>query len=282
MVHIYTDSTADLSPELIERFKIHIIPLYVYLNDAVYTDGVNVTNADLFQSVETTGQLPKTAAPAVGDFIRHFSEPGEYIYIGISSQLSATHQNALLARENCDPPISGSQRIFVIDSKNLSTGIGLLVLRAAELRDQGLPAAEIARQIEASISKVHTSFTIETLDYLYKGGRCSAMQNLMSGLLHIRPVIAVRPDGTLGVKNKTRGTRHKALQFMLDDFAEQVKQVDLHRVFVTHTGCDADAEYLRSELLKIAPIEEVAITIAGSVVASHCGPDTIGILFFEK
>ena len=136
--------------------------------------------------------------------------------------------------------------------------------------------------MQAAVGRVHTSFIIDTLDYLYMGGRCSAMENVVGSLLKIRPIIEVRPDGTLGVKEKTRGTRKKALGSMLADFEAHLSQVDLHRVFVTHTGCDADAAFLKEELLKIAPIEEVCITQAGATVASHCGPDTIGILYLEK
>ncbi len=132
------------------------------------------------------------------------------------------------------------------------------------------------------VPKVHTSFVIETMDYLYKGGRCSALQSMMGGLLHIRPVISVRADGSLGVKGRTRGARMKALQFMLDDFCDSLEQVDTDRVFVTHTSCQEDAEYLSTALRKLAPIREVHITNAGSVIASHCGPGTIGILYLTK
>jgi len=273
-VRIYTDSTADLGPELAARYDIQIIPLYVNVNGKTYADGVDITTPDLFRSVKETGQLPQTSAPSVPDFINLFSQPGESVYIGLSSQLSATIQNALLAQQNFEPG-----RVFVIDSLNLSTGIALLVIKAAEWRDAGLPAGEIDRRVRELITKVRTSFVIETLDYLYKGGRCSALQNIMGSLLSIRPVIAVRPDGTLGVKGRTRGTRHKTLQYMLDDFCDNQDQIDTERVFITHTGCDADAEYLKTALQKLAPIDEVHITTAGGVIASHCGPDTIGILY---
>lgn len=277
MVNILTDSTADLGQALASKFNVQIIPLYVNVAGKTYSDGVNIHTPDLFQSVTQTGQLPKTSAPSVPDFLKYFGRQDDTIYIGLSSQLSATLQNALLARQHCAPG-----HIYIVDSLNLSTGIGLLVLKAAEMRDQGIPAVEIQRQISAMVPNVRTSFVIETLDYLYKGGRCTAMQNLMGSLLRIRPVIAVRPDGTLGVKGRIRGSRQKALQFMLDDFRENLPEMDLSRVFITHTGCDADAEYLKAEIQKLAPVQEILITNAGSVVASHCGPDTIGILYLTK
>jgi DegV family protein with EDD domain len=277
MVYIITDSTADLGPDLAAHYRIRVIPLYVYANKQMHRDGVDITIQDLFHSVETTGRLPKTSAPSVPDFQKQFDRPGESVFIGISSQLSATIQNAILAQQSCEPG-----KVYVIDSLNLSTGIGLLALKAADLRDQGLPAAEIYQQVSQLVPKVRTSFTIETLDYLYKGGRCSALQNLMGSMLHIRPVISVRADGTLGVKGRTRGTRQKALQFMLDDFHDKLEQISLERVFITHTGCLPDAEYLREALLKMAPIQQVYITTAGSVVSSHCGPGTIGILYLAN
>jgi DegV family protein with EDD domain len=277
MVQIITDSTADLGRELTTQFGIQVVPLYVTMAGQTYRDGENMTIQDLFHSVERTGLLPKTAAPSAADFIQAFSSHEECIYIGISNKLSATMQNALLARESCD-----RGQIFIIDSLNLSTGIGLLLLKAADLRDMGLAAADITARVSTLVPKVRTSFIIETLDFLYKGGRCSAMQNLVGSLLHIRPVIAARPDGTLGIKTKTRGARQKGLQAMLDEFQENLAKVDLQRVFITHTGCDADAEYLKQELIKLAPIENILITTAGSVVASHCGPGTIGLLYMLR
>jgi DegV family protein with EDD domain len=277
MTHIITDSTADLGHELAARGGIRVVPLYVNMAGQTYRDGENMTIQDLFRSVQQTGQLPKTSAPSAADFQEAFCIPGECVYIGISSKLSATIQNALLARETCNPG-----QVFVIDSLNLSTGIGLLALKAADLRDMGLAAEEIFHQVSNLVPKVRTSFIIETLEFLYKGGRCSAMQNLVGSLLHIRPVIASRPDGTLGIKSKTRGARQKGLQAMLDDFQANLAAVDLQRVFITHTGCDQDADYLKQELAKMAPIENILITTAGSVVASHCGPDTIGILYLLR
>ena len=277
MIRIIIDSTADLGNELLSHYRIEMIPLYVLMGEQSYLDGVNISLEDLFRSVQETGQLPKTSAASIGDFVRHFTGLDDIVYIGISSQLSATIKNATIAAETL-----GKENVYIVDSLNLSTGIGLLALRAAELRDEGMPAREIAEAIKALVPKVRTSFIIETLDYLYKGGRCTALQNLMSSLLSIRPIIAVRPDGTLGVKAKIRGTRRKGLMEMVKDFEEHLDEIDLHRVFITHTGCTADAEFLKSELLSRAQIEEVLITRAGSVIASHCGPDTIGILYMVK
>jgi DegV family protein with EDD domain len=277
MVNIITDSTADLDLELAGRNGIQIIPLYVNLGDKTYKDGCEINLPQLFEMIDTTGQMPKTSAPSIGDFISVFRQSDESIFIGISSQLSVTIQNAHLAQEACQ-----DRGVYIIDSLNITKGISLLALKAADLRSQGLSASEIYQVISELVPKVRTSFIIETLDYLYKGGRCSAMQNLMGSLLQIRPVIAVRQDGTLGVRAKTRGTRLKALQAILDDFHENLPLMNLERVFIPHTGCEQDARYLKDELLKLAPIQEINIGYAGTVIASHCGPKTIGICYLLK
>lgn len=281
MVKIITDSTCDLGTSLASKAGIDIVPLYVYLDGKAFIDGVNLSLVDLFNSVATTGTLPKTSAPTVSDFIKAFSGTDDILYISISSKLSATHQNALLARE-ISLQESPGRSIVVIDSLNLSAGIGLLALKAARLRDLGFPLDKIEAQIINMVPRVRTSFIIDTLDYLHKGGRCSAIQNIVGNLFSIRPIIAMRPDGTLGIRAKTRGSRLKAMQVMLSHLSEDLPGLDCERIFVTHTGCEQDAEFLKSEILRIAPVYEVQITTAGSVIASHCGPDTIGILYMTQ
>lgn len=273
MIEIITDSTSDLSPELIDRFHIKSLPLTVFIDNREVKDG-ELTLMQLFDAVDRTGVLPKTSAVPVADFAEAFSTSDDTIYIGISSQLSATFHNSVLAAAEAK-----GKKIAAIDSLNLSTGIGLLVCKAAELRDQGSSFEEIVAEIQATVPKVHSSFTIDTLDYLYKGGRCSAMQSIVGSLLHIRPVIEVRKDGTMGVKEKIGGARKRALLSMVEDFKSLLPNIDLHRVFITHTGCDEDAQFLEAELQKLADIDEICITYAGATVASHCGPNTIGILY---
>ncbi len=277
MITIVTDSTADLSPELIERFGIVVVPLQVNHSGKSYLDGITIHTPELFQIVEESGVLPTTSAPSVGAFAEVFSQSGDIIYIGISTELSSTVHDATIAAEETAPG-----RVQVIDSLNLSTGIGLLALKAAELRDAGLTAAQITDDVRRAVARVRTSFVIETMDYLYKGGRCSSLQHLVGSLFKIRPVIEVKPDGKMGVKDKLRGTRRKALDALLEDLEKQRQQIEMHRIFVTHTGCDADAAYLVQAIHLGYPFDEVCVTTAGSVVASHCGPDTIGILYFIK
>ncbi len=278
MIQIITDSCADLSPALKERYHIHTVPLSVFLGGQTYLDGEEIGLAELFAGVKQHNQLPKTSAVPQGRFEAAFQElNGDLLVLTISSQLSATYQSAVLASQTFP-----DRSIRVVDSLNLSTGIGQLALRAAELRDAGNSLTEIAQDLTQTAAKVRTAFIIDTLEYLYMGGRCSAMQNIMGSLLQIRPVIEIRPDGTLGIQSKIRGTRKKALASLVESFQKNLEQIDLHRVFVTHTGCDEDAQSIAAELAALAPIQEICITTAGATVASHCGPNTLGIIYLEK
>jgi DegV family protein with EDD domain len=275
MVSILTDSTSDLGKEIASEFGLGVIPLTVTLGGKSYKDGVDIFQENLFRLVAETGELPKTAAPSVGEFGNFFDRTGENIFVGISSQLSATIQNATLAAQS-------NTNTQVVDSLSLSTGVGLLALLAANLRDEGLSVSEIYARLLDARAKLRVSFMIDTMDYLYKGGRCTALQAIAGSMLNIHPIIEVRPDGTLGVKEKTRGVRQKGLQMLLDDFAARLNELDRHRVFVTHTACPEDAEFLKNEIVRIAAPDDVRVTLAGSVVSSHCGPGTIGILYFVK
>lgn len=277
MVEIFTDSCSDLSPEQITKNNIQVIPLYVQMKDETFLDGETIFPPQLFDMVKASGVLPKTSAPSMPTFAQRFKSAGDAVYIGISSKLSASVQNAILAKNELN-----RQNVYIVDSLTLSSAIGLLVLKAAEYRDQGMSAEEIHSRVQDLVTRTYCSFTIDTLDYLYMGGRCSAMSMVVGSVLKIHPVIEVNKDGTLGVKKKVGGSRKKTLNSLLEDFKAELDTIDLDRVFITHTYCDDDAEYLKSELLKMAPIKDVAITHVGATVASHCGPNTIGILYFVK
>jgi len=278
MVNIVTDSTSDLGKDTYRSFQLTVIPLLVTIGGKDYRDGLDIDQKGLFDLVKKYGELPTTATPSVAEFTKIFDRSGESIFIGISSKLSATIQNAQLAADTFS-----DGKVTVIDSLNLSTGVGLLALRAAELRDQGLPTSEIARRISQDRAKVRSSFAIETMEYLYKGGRCTAIQAIAGSVLKIHPIIEVRNDGTLGVKSKARGNLQKAHQMLLDDFEAHLPELDRKRVFVTHT-CDdqVSVQFLVEEVRRLASPEEVCVTSAGSVISSHCGPGTAGILYFVK
>ena len=277
MIQIITDSTADLSREIADRANVKVVPLSVIIGGGTYHDGQDIDQAKLFSLIQEAGELPKTAAPSIGEFHKMFDGPDESIFIGISSQLSATVQNAQISAQ--DFP---EGKVRVIDSLNLSSGTGLLALAAADLRGRGLTAAEIETEIRGRLPKTRMSFMIATMEYLYKGGRCSAMENIFGTMLKIHPIIEMKPDGTLGVKNKAYGSRKKSIQLLMTDFEKHLDELDPRRVFITHTSPDEDAEYLKEEIIKLAAPQEVLITRAGSVVSSHCGPGTIGILYMVK
>lgn len=276
MVSIVTDSTADLSPELVQRASIYVIPYFVHHGEHAFRDGLDIDSDGVYRLVDETGELPKTAAPPVADYVAAFDRPGPVIFTGIASALSAGFQNARLAAEQFP-----AGKVRLIDSRNLSTGTGLLALRAADLRDQGLSADEIAADLHAAVGRVHTSFVVDTLKYLYMGGRCTALESVVGSLLRIRPVIAVQPDGSLDVRERLRGSRKRALQSLVDDYRAHLPEMDLRRVFVTHSGSD-DAAWLTEQIRKVGAPQELLVTRAGCTISSHCGPNTIGILYMTR
>lgn len=278
-VKIFTDSTSDLTPELIKQNDISVIPLYVNFDEESFIDGVSITTEELYEKVEEYGMLPKTAAASPSDFYKAFKpsidEGKDIIFIGLSSGLSSHLQSAVIAANEFP-----EGRVHIIDSLNLSSAIGLLVLKAVDFVNEGLSASETAERIRKLVPKVKTAFIIDTLDYLYKGGRCSALQNFASGVLKIRPIVKV-VDGGMILAQKLMGKREKALNTMLNSVINEKDNIDLDRIMVTHSLSN-DAEYLKTELSKNIDAKEIIITQAGCVISSHCGPNTIGILYIEK
>ena len=279
-ISIMTDSTADLGRELVARYGVTVVPLAVVFGQDAYRDGVDIDTKRLFELVEQNKQLPKTSSPSPEVFRSVFEEAvadgGQALYIGISSKFSASVQNAALAAGTFP-----EGQVHVFDSANLSTGIAHLVLYACDLVSQGRQMGEILRLLEAARPKVRTSFKLDRLDYIHMGGRCTGVQALLSSVLKIRPVISV-VDGGMIVAGKVRGSSRKSLDWMMDRFEEDVRQglVREDRVFLTHTGVHEDAVYMAECVREIMPaMKEIFETPAGSVIGSHCGPGTIGILY---
>lgn len=276
-VKIFADSTCDLSRDLIESNDISIVPLYVGFNENTYKDGVEISTKELYEKVKEYNKLPKTSAPSPLDFINAFKpfveEGRDIIYIGLSSKLSSTLQNAKIAASEFP-----NAKIEVVDSYNLSTGIGLLVMKAVDLAKENLGVEEIAEKIRELVPKVETAFVPDTLDYLHKGGRCTALQAIMGSMLKIRPIIKV-VDGGMIVGQKARGKREKILETMLENAIKDKDNMDKKRVFVTHAQGPEDAMFLKKRLEEVLDVEEILITDAGCVISSHCGPNTVGILY---
>lgn len=278
-VVILSDSTCDLTQDILEAYEIKTIPLYVNFGDNMYKDGVDLKTEDLYRLVAEKNQLPKTAAPSVGDFHDFFKpiidEGYDIVYIGISSKLSSTLQSAKIAASEWD-----EGRIHIIDSYNLSSGIGLLVLKAATLAKEGLAAAEIEKIINQTVPKIKTAFMIDTLDYLHKGGRCSSMANIVSTVLKIKPIIHV-VNGEMIVGQKPRG-KHKAYDLMIKQIVDDQHILDTDFVMVTHSQNDEGADYIKQALQNQLTIKQIYETNAGCVISSHCGKGTIGILYITK
>ncbi len=278
-VIITSDSTTDLSPELRERFGIRLLPLQVTLGGQTFTDGVDITPEDIYVNYEKNKQLPKTAAPNLAACTEFFqqcrAEGAEVVHFTISSEMSSSCSNAKLAAED----IGG---IEVVDTRNLSTGGGLLVIRAAEMAQQGASAQEIAQACRALTEKVDASFVIDNLEFLHKGGRCSALAMFGANMLQLKPCIVVK-DGKMEVASKYRGKFDRILPKYITDRLGDGSGLETRHVFVTHAGCDeAVVKACVEQVKSLGVFEEVHVTRAGCTVSAHCGRNTLGVLFLRK
>lgn len=278
-VIIASDSTTDLTPELIERYQVKILPLGVTLGERLYTDGVDVHPDDIYAHYESTGELPKTSAINTAECFEFFkgltADGGSVVFFTISSDLSSTYGNAKLAAEHFE-------NVFVVDTRNLSTGGGLLAAAAGDMAKEGMGAEEIALACRGLADKVCASFVVDDLTFLHKGGRCSALTAIGANLVQIKPCIAVS-GGKMSVGKKYRGRFGAVLKKYISDIAEEARNIDFRRVFVTHAGCDGEIVDQCVEQVKEAlPFEEVIVGRAGCTISAHCGRNTLGVLFMTK
>lgn len=282
MVKIISDSTCDLSPELIAKYDIDILPLHILLGEDEYEDGRNITPKQIYDWSDTHKTTPKTSAPslaeAIGLFRPYIEEKREIVCFSISGSMSTSGNVMRLAAEEFE----ASDLVTVIDSANLSTGIGLLVIEAAIMAEKGQSAAEIAAAIEVLKPKVRASFVVDTLTYLYRGGRCNAVSAMAGGVLRLHPKIVVE-NGTMDASKKYRGKINSVIMSYVKDMEEDLKSARPERIFITHSGCDRDTvNAVRSYLESFGIFHEILETRAGGVVSSHCGPGTLGVLFIAK
>lgn len=278
-VKIISDSTCDLSPELLERYDIAITPLCVIKDGKEFHDGVDITPADIFAHVDGGGELCSTAAVSQFEytqmFTRYAKEYDEVVQINIGSNFSCCYQNACLAAQEFD-------NVFVVDSENLSTGQGLLVVSAAKLAQQGVSGIEIAERVRALVPKVEASFLIDRLDYMQKGGRCSTVAALGANLLKLKPCIEVR-EGKMSVCKKYRGSFEKCIRQYVKERLDGREDIATELVFITHAAADTNVvAAAKEETAQYGSFEEVEETQAGCTVSCHCGPNTLGILFVRK
>lgn len=279
-IKIFVDSTADLSPELIEKYDLTVIPLYVTIGGKAYKDMYEISAKDIFDNYDKTKELPKTSAVSVTDYIEAFrpavEEGFDIIHFTISSDFSACYQNACIAAEELG-------HVYPVDSRNLSTGIAQLTLLAAEMAAKGdMDAEHIAEYVRKVTERVDVSFIINNLEFLYKGGRCSGVAALGANLLKLKPCIEV-VDGKMSVGRKYRGSFEKcAAEYVRDRIASD-DSIDLHRIFLTWSGCDrALIDSLKEDIKSYQNFEEVIDTEAGSTISGHCGPGCLGVLYIHK
>ena len=275
-IRITSDSTCDLN-HLVEERNIGILPLQVNLDAQSYYDGVDITPQDIFDFVERTKILPKTSAPSIGDYEEFFAEQlkeaDEVIHFNISAKSSGSHNMAKQAAQ------SFGGKVRVIDSKALSTGQGLLVLKACDMRDEGKSAAEIEEAINELRTRVNTSFVPDSLDYLHKGGRVSGMIKVVAGMFKIHPLISM-DDGQLVPGKKYKGRMDVLLKQYVQDLKDMYPDYDKSRCFITHSSADENVVNAAKEKVKeLFEFDEVIETVAGSIITSHCGKGTLGVLF---
>lgn len=282
MVKIISDSTCDLSPELIAKYDIDILPLHILLGEDEYEDGKNITPEEIYSWSDENKTTPKTSAPALTDaielFKQYIDEGREIVCFSISSSMSTSGNVMRIAAEE----LEAEDRITVIDSANLSTGIGLLVIEAAIMAQNNHTVEEIVSAVEALKPNVRASFVVDTLTYLYRGGRCNAVSAMAGGVLKLHPKIVVE-NGAMNASKKYRGKINSAIMTYVKDMEDDLKAARPNRVFITHSGCDRTiVEEVHSYLENLGVFSEILETRAGGVISSHCGPGTLGVLFIQN
>ena len=278
-IKVLSDSTCDLSAQLLEAYDITLVPLTVVKGDEQFKDGVTITPADIFAHVAAGGNLCSTAAVSIGeyeDLFAHYSADYDgIVLINIGSGFSACHQNALLAAE--DFP-----NVRVIDSQNLTTGQGLVALKACQLAKTATDLDALADELRSYTEKIEASFLVEKLDYLVKGGRCSSAAALGANLLNLKPCIEVK-NGKMAVSKKYRGNYAKCLANYIKERLDGREDIDFDTLFVAHTVIADDCHQAVAEAVKAhGHFENIYDTVAGCTVSCHCGPGTIGIIFVRK
>lgn len=278
-VKIISDSTCDLSQDLIQKNNIGIVPLIVTKDSQEYLDGITITPADIFAHVASGGSLCSTAARGVAvyqeEFAKYTKEYDGIIHIDIGSGFSSSYQNACIAAEDFD-------NVRVIDSQNLSTGHGLVVLKACDLAQTAKDLDELKSQLDAYASRVEASFLLDRLDYMVKGGRCSGAAALGANLLSLKPCIEVK-DGKMVVVKKYRGHIEKCMASYVKDRLAERENLDDERIFITHTDVSKESlEATINGVRQYGNFKNVYETVAGCTVSCHCGPGTMGILFVRK
>lgn len=277
-IAITTESTCDLSKELVEKYNIIVKPLQVMLGEKNGLDGVDITPEEIFEYGDTHKDLPKTAALNEFQYNEFFEgllkEYDAVVHIALSSKLSSSCQNAINVSKTF-------KNVYVVDSKSLSTGIGMQVIYAAQLRDRGLEPKEIVKKVEERRSSVQASFFVDTIDYLYKGGRCSTLKMIGAVVLRIKPQIIVKQDGSMVPGNKYFGRKSQVCKAYCEDVLKTFNNPDKSFIFITHTHANEEVVEQARAILKEKGFKNIIETYAGATITSHCGKGTLGILYYN-
>ncbi len=275
-IAISSDSSLDLTKELVLKYDIHVVPFAIIMGEDQYYDG-EVTSKDLFAYTEKTSKLARTSAVNEMQSEEHFRklllDHDAIIHFTISSDMSASYQNAVKAAEKLE-------NVYVIDSRTLSTGVALQAIYAKKLADKGLSPEEIVGKVKERIPFDQASFAIEAVNYLYKGGRCSGLAALGANLLHIRPQIVVK-NGKMGQGKKFRGPMNKWVKDYVEETLREYNNPDHSIIFITYSSATDEAVNYCIERLKKEGFKDIYPTNAGGTVSCHCGPGTLGILYFN-
>lgn len=278
-VSIIADSTCDLSRELLDTYQITTFPLHIHLGDKEFADGVDITPEDIYSWSDANQETPKTSAISISEATEvlemALENAQEVICFCISEEMSSCSSVMNMAAAE----IGREDSVFVVDSRNLSTGIGLQILEAARMAEAGMDGEQIMGKIKAIQPRVRASFVVDTLVYLHRGGRCSGLAAMAGSALKLHPCIRVL-DGRMQAGKKYRGRIEKAIHDYVEDLRPELEKAQKDRVFITHSGCGEDIiAAVKVQLEELQYFEEILITRAGGVISSHCGPGTLGVLF---
>ena len=283
-VKLIADSSCDIGPELAKRYNVTFVPIHVRLNGNEHLDGVDITHTDIYKNYEENRTLPSTCAMNIDEYeaiFRPFIEDGfDIVHVSLGSGLSSTCNNARLAGE-----LFGPDRVFVIDSKSLSTGSGHIVCECGERIAKGMSAKDVFDEVSPITDKTSASFILDDLKYLHAGGRCSGLAQFGASLMNIKPCIMVRNDlnGSMTVGKKYMGSYKRSALKYVENMIKDRTDIVLDRCFITHSGSDPDVlEAMKALALELQPFKEIFITQASATICAHCGPNTTGILFITK
>lgn len=281
MIRIYADSTNDLSPDYIREHDITIIPLYVTMGERTGKDGVDFTAGEIFEWSEKNRTVPTTAvfSPAdVEDYLKEAMEAGDdVVFVGISSDFSSACQAVHIATAD----LEYDDHVVVVDSRSLSSGIGLVIMEAVRMRDEGANIRQIDTAMRELAPKIRASFVVDTLEYLHRGGRCSSVTALFAGTLKIKPKIVVE-DGKMQVAQRYRGSLHAVIMRYVHEMEQELKEAKPDAVYITHSGVDPRiVDDVREYLESLSRFREIIETRAGGIISCHCGPGTLGVLFIS-